>query len=160
MFSNQMKTEIEVLRRVGSSQHIIELYSYNLNGTFRTVILEVLEYPSGGELFDLLYCMDSSSPILARTYFKQLFNAIQCLHNHGVIHRDITSHNLLLDRNYNLKLTGFGVSKIIDLKSVKDSDLKNAKLIDAKVGTKGYQAPVIVEMNAKLMKGIINYVCI
>lgn len=33
------------------------------------------------------------------------------LHRHGIVHRDIKSHNMLLDKNYNVKLCDFGLAK-------------------------------------------------
>mmetsp|Transcript_22735 Transcript_22735/g.36503 ORF Transcript_22735/g.36503 Transcript_22735/m.36503 type:complete len:659 (-) Transcript_22735:231-2207(-) len=154
----QVETEIEVLRRIGrSSENIIRLFAYNLNqkypdrnGKTRDVILLVLEYAPGGELFDLLYYTDVLEPILARTYFHQLLAGVQCLHANGIIHRDIKPQNLLLDEHYNLKITDFGLSKIINVKEIKDGDMSSVRLTNSRCGTKGYQAPELVLMNAQM----------
>jgi len=154
----QVETEIEVLRRVGKADNIIRLYAYNLNqqypdrnGKQREVILLVLEYAPGGEIFDLLYYTDTLEPILARTYFRQLCSGVQCLHSLGIIHRDLKPQNLLLDEHYNLKITDFGLSKII-----KDGDVSTVKLSNPCVGTKGYQAPEIVHMNNTIKQAKSN----
>merc|ERR1719361_544980 len=77
-------------------------------------------------------------PILARTYFRQLVAGIECMHNNGIIHRDIKPQNLLLDNKYNLKITDFGLSKI------DPTGNPNIKMSDWHVGTRGYQAPEIL----------------
>eukprot|EP01084_Bolivina_argentea_P053992 99033_1 len=154
----QVETEIEVLRRVGKSDNIIRLFAYNLNQRYpdrnaqqRSVILLVLEYCPGGELFDLVYYTDTLEPILARTYFHQLVAGMQCLHSKGVIHRDIKPQNLLLDQRYNLKITDFGLSRICDMAHVGTHvDVNQVQLRNPRVGTKGYQSPEIVAMNHML----------
>lgn len=47
-------------------------------------------------------------------YFRDLILGLDYLHNHaGVIHRDIKPENLLIDEADNLKISDFGVSKIM-----------------------------------------------
>merc|ERR1719361_3310237 len=77
-------------------------------------------------------------PILARTYFRQLVSGIECMHQNGIIHRDIKPQNLLLDNKYNLKITDFGLSKIDPTGNC------HIKMSDWHVGTRGYQAPEIL----------------
>ena len=106
----QIKNEIETLKCL-RHENIIRLLAYNLNAKYpdrnkqsRDVILLVLEYAAGGELFDILYYTEKLEPILARTYFRQLVAGISCMHKNGIIHRDIKPQNLLLDNKYNLKV--------------------------------------------------------
>ena len=91
--------------------------AYNLNAKYpdrdksksRDVILLVLEYAAGGELFDILYYTEKLEPILARTYFKQLVSGISHMHKNGIIHRDIKPQNLLLDNKYILKVSQYNM---------------------------------------------------
>lgn len=140
----QIKNEIETLKCL-RHENIIRLLAYNLNAKYpdrnkqsRDVILLVLEYAAGGELFDILYYTEKLEPILARTYFRQLVAGISCMHKNGIIHRDIKPQNLLLDNKYNLKITDFGLSKI------DPTGNSNIKMNDWHVGTRGYQAPEIL----------------
>merc|ERR1712087_859650 len=84
------------------------------------------------------YYTEKLEPILARTYFRQLVAGIECMHNNGIIHRDIKPQNLLLDNKYNLKITDFGLSKI------DPTGNSTIKMNDWHVGTRGYQAPEIL----------------
>jgi serine/threonine protein kinase len=40
-----------------------------------------------------------------------MIGVIAYLHRHGIVHRDIKSHNMLVDRNYTVKLCDFGLAK-------------------------------------------------
>lgn len=68
----------------------------------------VLEYASGGELFDYIlnhrYLKDNA----ARRLFAQLVSGVGYLHKKGIVHRDLKLENLLLDRNRNIIITDFG----------------------------------------------------
>ena len=68
----------------------------------------ILEYASGGELFDYIlnnrYLKDNS----ARRLFAQLVSGVGYLHKKGIVHRDLKLENLLLDRNRNIIITDFG----------------------------------------------------
>lgn len=68
----------------------------------------ILEYASGGELFDYIlnhrYLKDNA----ARRLFAQLVSGIGYLHKKGIVHRDLKLENLLLDRNRNIIISDFG----------------------------------------------------
>ncbi|ORY16605.1 hypothetical protein BCR34DRAFT_96595 [Clohesyomyces aquaticus] len=68
----------------------------------------ILEYASGGELFDYIlnhrYLKDGA----ARRLFAQLISGVGYLHKKGIVHRDLKLENLLLDRNRNIIITDFG----------------------------------------------------
>jgi len=141
--SKQVITEIESLKQI-RHPNVMKLYAYNLNARYPTknkekvdVILLVLEYAPGGELFDILYYTSALEAIVARTYFRQIIAGLEACHNAGVAHRDMKPQNLLLDSRFNLKLTDFGLSKVFNSDS--DSVMKTTY-----VGTKGYQAPELL----------------
>jgi len=157
--AKQVETEIEALKNI-RHQNVMKLYAYNLNAQYPTAgkdakddthgktkadpqqkfidtILLVLEYAPGGELFDILYYTSALKEVVARTYFKQIINGLEACHNANVVHRDLKPQNLLLDSKFNLKITDFGLSKIIQ--SDADAIMKTTY-----VGTRGYQAPELL----------------
>jgi len=74
----------------------------------------VLEYASGGELFDYIlnhrYLKDNA----AKRLFAQLISGVGYLHKRGIVHRDLKLENLLLDRNRNIIITDFGFANTFD----------------------------------------------
>ncbi len=42
---------------------------------------------------------------------KQIMVTMAYIHSNGIVHRDLKSHNILLDQNYNIKLCDFGLAK-------------------------------------------------
>lgn len=61
---------------------------------------------------------------------------MECLHSNGIIYRDLKPENILLDRDGNLKITDFGLSK----QGVNESNSKTYSFC----GTPEYVAPEIV----------------
>lgn len=68
----------------------------------------ILEYASGGELFDYILNHRYLNDNAARRLFAQLVSGVGYLHNKGIVHRDLKLENLLLDRNRNIIITDFG----------------------------------------------------
>ncbi|KAF2100850.1 kinase-like protein [Rhizodiscina lignyota] len=68
----------------------------------------ILEYASGGELFDYILNHRYLKDHAARRLFAQLVSGVGYLHKKGIVHRDLKLENLLLDRNRNIIITDFG----------------------------------------------------
>mmetsp|Transcript_8928 Transcript_8928/g.16405 ORF Transcript_8928/g.16405 Transcript_8928/m.16405 type:complete len:709 (+) Transcript_8928:15-2141(+) len=94
----------------------------------------VMEYVSGGELFQLLEQLAVFSEMEAFLLFHQLCNALAYLHSRGIAHRDLKLENILLDKKHNIKLIDFGLSKYGEA----------ARKMRTLCGTKYYLAPEIV----------------
>ncbi|KAK5113928.1 hypothetical protein LTR62_003051 [Meristemomyces frigidus] len=74
----------------------------------------VLEYASGGELFDYILKHRYLKDPAARRLFAQLVSGVGYLHKKGIVHRDLKLENLLLDRNKNIIITDFGFANTFD----------------------------------------------
>ncbi|KAI9206207.1 kinase-like domain-containing protein [Polychytrium aggregatum] len=72
---------------------------------------EVMEYCSGGTLFDVLQEYKFKSQDIS-CCFKQLMEGVRYLHSMGVAHRDLKPENLYFDGQGNLKIGDFGVSEV------------------------------------------------
>lgn len=83
----------------------------------------IMEYMIGGDLKSLLTMYGYFDEPMAIFYTVELALALEYLHSHGIIHRDVKPDNLLLDNRGHLKLTDFGLSKITLHKDLKLADL-------------------------------------
>ena len=102
--------EISILRDL-SHPNIVRLHEMVETKAYIGIILE---YASGGELFDYIlnqrYLKDNS----ARRLFAQLVSGVGYLHKKGIVHRDLKLENLLLDRHKNIIITDFGFANNFD----------------------------------------------
>ncbi|XP_019255514.1 PREDICTED: CBL-interacting protein kinase 24-like isoform X3 [Nicotiana attenuata] len=78
----------------------------------RTKIYIIMEFVTGGELFDKIVHQVRLPEKEARRYFQQLIDAVAHCHSKGVYHRDLKPENLLLDCQGNLKVSDFGLSAL------------------------------------------------
>ncbi|XP_057768455.1 serine/threonine-protein kinase SRK2I-like [Salvia miltiorrhiza] len=109
---------------------------------FREVILTpthlaiVMEYASGGELFERISNAGRFSEDEARFFFQQLISGVSYCHSMQICHRDLKLENTLLDGSPapRLKICDFGYSK----SSLLHSQPKST------VGTPAYIAPEVL----------------
>ncbi|KAI8818707.1 kinase-like domain-containing protein, partial [Fimicolochytrium jonesii] len=98
--------------------NIVKLYE--VIETKHTVFL-VMEYASGGELYDYLVVHGKMKEKEARAKFRQILSAVSYCHKKRVIHRDLKAENLLLDANLDIKIADFGFSNYFDPESKLDT---------------------------------------
>ena len=73
----------------------------------------VMEYVENGTILEYVNLGGKLSEEVARRYFCQLISALDYLHNKMYIaHRDLKAENVLLDKNYNIRLIDFGLSNV------------------------------------------------
>ncbi|CAN4090040.1 unnamed protein product [Withania somnifera] len=77
----------------------------------------VMEYASGGELFERICNAGRFSEDEARFFFQQLISGVSYCHSMQICHRDLKLENTLLDGSsiQRLKICDFGYSKIADV---------------------------------------------
>ncbi|CAD5333151.1 unnamed protein product [Arabidopsis thaliana] len=95
----------------------------------------VLEFVTGGELFDRIVHKGRLEESESRKYFQQLVDAVAHCHCKGVYHRDLKPENLLLDTNGNLKVSDFGLSALPQ---------EGVELLRTTCGTPNYVAPEVL----------------
>ncbi|KAL1920171.1 uncharacterized protein VTP21DRAFT_1317 [Calcarisporiella thermophila] len=130
--------EMELLEYIHHKRvvHLID----KLEGPEHLVL--VLEYVTGGELFDLVVSHPSGLPeSLARSLFARLVSAVLYLHRHNIVHRDLKLENVLLtarpseSENIDIKLTDFGLGRFID---------PSNPMLETRCGSEEYAAPELI----------------
>ncbi|XP_017776553.1 PREDICTED: serine/threonine-protein kinase greatwall [Nicrophorus vespilloides] len=104
------------------SPFCVQLY-YSLQ-TSSSVYL-VMEYMVGGDLKSLLSVYGFFDEFMASFYVAEVCLALQYLHSHSIIHRDIKPDNMLLSRDGHVKLTDFGLSRVQIHRDLEISDFEN-----------------------------------
>jgi len=103
--------EIQVLRRLSPHPNIIELEDiiYDKHSGGLGMVFELMDK----NLYDLISGRrDHFDSSLIASLARQLFTALDHMHNHNIFHRDIKPENILVDKSVKfLKLADFGSSK-------------------------------------------------
>jgi Serine/threonine protein kinase len=151
-----------------SNEHIIHIAKiqpreqFTLNGVSKDASYLLMEYAPYGCFRPLAICPQfNSNTLLVRTYFKQLIQGLEYLHEQNVSHLDLKLDNLLLGEDFKLKIADFDTSYIKEdifvlgkgttnfrAPELKDGKCKKTKLADV------YSAGIILfTLNA----GILPY---
>ncbi|CAD5226639.1 unnamed protein product [Bursaphelenchus xylophilus] len=110
----RIRREIRIMSML-KHPNIIEIYEVFEN---KDKIILVMEYASGGELYDYVGKSGSLPESEARRIFRQITSAILYCHKHKVVHRDLKLENILLDVSSNAKIADFGLSNYFNDKTL------------------------------------------
>ncbi|XAR64221.1 Non-specific serine/threonine protein kinase [Bertholletia excelsa] len=129
-----VRREVRILQHLSGQPNIVEL-----KGAFEDEnnLYLVMEYCSGGELFDRITAKGSYSEKEAAKIGRQIVNVVHVCHFMGVMHRDLKPENFLLvsqDDDAPLKAIDFGLSIFIE----------EGKIYDEVVGSAYYVAPEVL----------------
>jgi serine/threonine-protein kinase Chk1 len=97
----------------------------------------ILEYASGGELFDRIEPDFGMNVELAHKYFCQLIAGVEYLHTKGIVHRDLKPENLLLNDLDIIKIADFGLATLYQYRGQERS-------LTSPCGTAPYVAPEVL----------------
>ncbi|XP_072355933.1 uncharacterized protein [Scyliorhinus torazame] len=95
-----------------------------------------MELCQGGDLMDRICEKKKLEEREVRKYTRQILSAVEHLHRHAIVHRDLKIENFLLDENNNIKIVDFGLS----------NTLKNdsQELLNTQCGSPAYAAPELL----------------
>ncbi|KAJ6228266.1 protein kinase [Anaeramoeba flamelloides] len=108
---NKVRREIAVQRLI---KHPSILRIYEVFET-KAYLFLVLEYVSGGELFDYIVECGRVSSHESRIFFQQIIYGLEHIHSFSITHRDLKPENLLLDKNNNVKIADFGMARVMEV---------------------------------------------
>ena len=102
----QFHQEAQILAHL-NHPGIIRLLDYDI-GEHRPFI--VMEYAPNGSLRQHFRPEQQLPLLTVASYVKQIAAALQCAHDHHLIHRDVKPENLLLGQQNRLLLSDFGIA--------------------------------------------------
>jgi 5'-AMP-activated protein kinase catalytic alpha subunit len=126
----RVSREIHILKIV---QHPCVVQLYEIIETPKKLYL-IMEYASGGELFDYIVKHQRVQEREACRFFQQLISGIEYLSRLNVVHRDLKPENLLIDYDKGIKIVDFGLS----------NTYKDGELLKTACGSPCYAAPEMI----------------
>uniref|UniRef100_A0AAR2LEG5 non-specific serine/threonine protein kinase n=1 Tax=Pygocentrus nattereri TaxID=42514 RepID=A0AAR2LEG5_PYGNA len=130
-FLQQLFREVRIMK-ILNHPNIVKLFE--VIETEKTLYL-VMEYASGGEVFDYLVAHGRMKEKEARAKFRQIVSAVQYCHQKKIVHRDLKAENLLLDADMNIKIADFGFS----------NEFTEGSKLDTFCGSPPYAAPELFQ---------------
>jgi serine/threonine protein kinase len=142
-----IENEIKYLEKLNEYDVSSRLYHFTYEGKkwdtltkrYEKKVYLVLELMENGEFFDLRFIKRSFPVKIARFFFKQLVDCLMIFYKLNIGHRDLKMENIVVDREFNLKIIDFGFSTDI-------FDKSGEKILHRDfVGTEKYRAPELNE---------------
>lgn len=128
--SERIFTEIGILRRM-NHRNIVNFIEIFQNPKY---IFIVLEYANGGDLLHYLKTKGRFKEYEYRKILQQIIDALEYIHEHKILHRDIKLDNILLTKSGHVKICDFGISRKMH---------RNDPVFEH-IGTPAYIAPEII----------------
>ena len=80
---------------------------------------KVSEYVEGSTLAELIKSYGALEPFEVQFFLYQIAAALKCMHNSGIIHRDLKTSNIIATQSGLIKITDFGLALFQSLRSLK-----------------------------------------
>ena len=128
---NIIKNELEIYKRLRSNIYIISLYSSFVTPTSVNFILDLL---TGGDLRFFIRRNEVFNELKVSYIIFCIGSALNYLHLHSIIHRDVKPENIVFNSNGIPKLVDFGMSYLSPSNS-------SICMCQSRSGTKEYLAP-------------------
>ncbi|HVS85228.1 MAG TPA: Stk1 family PASTA domain-containing Ser/Thr kinase [Gaiellaceae bacterium] len=91
-----------------SHPNIVSIYD---RGEAEGTYYIAMEFLDGRSLKELIVGRGPAPVDVAIEYARQILSALKFAHRHGIVHRDIKPHNVLVDGDGRVKVTDFGIAR-------------------------------------------------
>src|SRR5437660_1245381 len=91
-----------------SHPNIVSIYD---RGEAEGTYYIAMEYLDGRTLKELIVQRGPAPVTVSVEYARQVLSALRFAHRHGIVHRDIKPHNVLVDGEGRVKVTDFGIAR-------------------------------------------------
>ena len=100
------------IKATAGLQHpnIVEIYEQGIDDGMPYIVMEYIE---GITLKDYIIALQTVKWREAFKVTAQVLSAVGCAHEHKVIHRDIKPQNIMITDNGQIKLTDFGIARVV-----------------------------------------------
>lgn len=140
----QMRDELRAFKKI-HHQNVVRLHDFDCRNALsykgkpekRPCMIQVQELCQHGELYDYVQYNGQLSEKLARTIMFQFAQGLRACHLAGIAHRDLKPDNILLDKEFRVKIADFGFAKSF-VKGEGNQRRVNLRTI---LGTPGYMSP-------------------
>ena len=138
---NDYVREIELLWGLQHSA-LVKLYGAVMNQGFYAMVMELME---GGSLYYMLHDDDIELSWLRKCKILHAISAgVEYLHSQNIIHRDLKSLNVLLDKQLNPKLCDFGLA-VVRIETESQAPSSRRSNMASAIGTIRWLAPEVMQ---------------
>lgn len=135
-FAERFSREARALARL-NHPNIVSVYDFGKAGDLHYFLME---YVDGVNLRQLVQA-GRLSPREALEIVPQICEALQFAHDEGIVHRDIKPENVMLDKRGRVKITDFGLAKLLG----REPETLQLTGVHDVMGTAHYMAPEQME---------------
>tara|TARA_B100001093_G_scaffold30079_1_gene26090 strand:+ start:2030 stop:3301 length:1272 start_codon:yes stop_codon:yes gene_type:complete len=133
---NSFKNEVKILKKI-KSDYLVKIIDYYKDSQYMYL---VMEYAPMGDLEEYIRRVFKENKKIDFKFIDiviyQITEGLNTLHQNNIIHRDIKLPNILMFNENLIKITDFGVSKLLE---------NGNKLAKTAIGTPYYMSPEVVK---------------
>jgi eukaryotic-like serine/threonine-protein kinase len=138
----RLADEVRIARRL-THRNVVRMHDI---GDADGVTFLTMEYVDGSSLATIIQARGALSPAATISIGRQLARALSVMHGEGVVHGDLKPANLLIGPNGVLKVSDFGIARVVrttsrDMSSATSRAGGVPQIAGAVIGTPEYMSP-------------------